>query len=271
MDRAAMLTRQFGAQLIVVHVLEETEEFRAVRRERFSQSFHPNAELIETARRQLCNDLREMSDRVVIRIEEGDPSEVIPRIAKAEDCDFIVTGVARNETFGRLTLGKTVDRLLRDSELPLLVVTDRARGLYRNIIVAVDFSEASRRALEAAAALFAEQKITAFHAHEAPALYAASDRERHLEQFRLAAHADYRAFVQSAAVPDEVRARLGVAIEWGPAPSLVRDLVRTVEADLVVMGAHNRGPVLRAFVGSVSSRIVASLPCDALVIPERRG
>lgn len=271
MDRAANLTRQFAAELVVVHVLEEGEEFRTVRRERFSQSFQPNAQLVETARRQLCDDLRELSDRVVIRVEEGDPSEVILQVARARDCDFIVTGVARNETFGRLTLGKTVDRLLRDTDLPLLIVTDRARAPYRNIIVAVDFSEASRRALEAAAALFAQQKITVFHAHSAPALYAASDRERHIEQWRRAAHADYLAFAQSAVLPDAVRRRLGVAMEWGDPPSLVRDLVRTAEADLVVLGARSRGALLHALVGSVSQRIVASLPCDALVIPEPRG
>jgi nucleotide-binding universal stress UspA family protein len=271
MDRAAILTRQFDAKLVVVHVLEQSDRLRAVRRKRFSQSFHPNAELIETARRQLCDDLRGMGDQIAIRIEEGDPPPAILEVAKAQGCDFIVTGVARNETFGRLTLGKTVDRLLRSSELPLLIVTDRARAPYRNIIVAADFSDASRQALEAAAALFPEQRITVFHAHDAPALYAATDRQSHLEQFRLSAHADYAAFVRSAALADKARARLGVVIEWGNPASLMRELVRTAEADLVVLGTRARGPLLHALVGSVSQKIAASLPCDALVIPERRG
>lgn len=271
MDRAAILMRQFGAELVVVHVLEQSAKFDAVRRKRFSQSFHPNAQLIETARRQLCDDLRNMGDRVALRIEDGVPPEIILQLAKAEGCDFIVTGVARNETFGRLTLGKTVDRLLRASELPLLIVTDKARAPYRSIIVAADFSGASRQALEASAVLFPEQKITVFHAHGAPALYAASDLERHVEQWRLAAHADYLAFVRSADIHDEARARLGVAIEWGDTSRLVRELVQTTDADLVVLGTRSRGRLLHALVGSVAQKIATSLPCDALLIPERRA
>src|SRR5262249_12613966 len=146
-DRAGVLVRQFAADLVAVHVLEQSAKFHAIRRKRFSQSFQPDAQLLESVRGQLCDDLRNMGDKVALRIVDGDPPETILKLAKAEGCDFIVTGVARNETFGRLTLGKTVDRLLRASELPLLIVTDKARAPYRGIIVAADFSHASRQAL----------------------------------------------------------------------------------------------------------------------------
>ncbi len=52
MDRASALMQQFNAELVVVHVLEATEELRSVRRERFSPSFHPNADLVNIARRE---------------------------------------------------------------------------------------------------------------------------------------------------------------------------------------------------------------------------
>jgi hypothetical protein len=98
---------------------------------------------VEIAKRELCSDLREAGDGVTLRIEQGDPPEVILRIAKEQGSELIVTGVARNETLGRFTLGKTVDRLLRVSEVPLLIVTDRAREPYQMVVVAVDFSDAS--------------------------------------------------------------------------------------------------------------------------------
>ncbi len=270
MDRASSLMLQFDAELVVVHVLETTEELRIARRERFAPSIHPNVDLINIARRQLRNDLQGLGSRVVIRIEEGDTAETIVHVAKEQGCDLVVTGVARNETFGRLTLGKTVDRLLRDLELPLLIVTGKARAHYGNIVVATDFSDLSRRALEFSATLFPEQRHTVFHAHAAHAAYAANDPEHHREQFRQAAHADYLAFVQSCVLPDALRARLGVAIEWGDPASLLRELVRKIDADLVVMGTYGRGPLLQALVGSVAKRIVERLPCDALVI-DRRG
>lgn len=270
MDRATALMQQFDAELLVVHVLETTEEFRSVRRERFSPASHPNADLVAIARRQLCADLHDVGSRVEVRIEEGDPSETILQVAKTQGCDLVVTGVARNETFGRLTLGKTVDRLLRDLELPLLIVTDKVRAPYRNVVVATDFSDLSRKALEFAATLFPDQSLTVFHAHAAYATYAANDLDHHVEQFRQAAYQDYLAFVRSAALPDALRARLGVAIEWGDPAALLRELVRKIDADLVVMGTYGRGPLLHALVGSVAKRMVERLPCDALVI-DRRG
>ena len=270
-DRASLLAKQYGAELVVLHVLETGAQARSVRRERFSASFHPNAESRALARRQLMGDLREAGERVAVLIEEGDPHEVILETARVQGCDLIVTGVARNEMFGRVTLGKTVDRLLRAAQLPLLIVTDRARAPYRNVVVAADFSEASRQALQAAANLFATQPITVLHAHAAPVAYAASDREHHLAQFRQLAHQQYIEFVESSGLSDSVRARLRPAIEWGDPAVLLRELVEKIDADLAVFGTHGRGVLLRAFVGSVAHRLAQHLPCDALVIPRRPG
>ena len=272
MDRASLLAKQYGAELVVLHVLEARGEgARSVRRERFSAPFHPNAESMARARRQLLGDFRDMAERTTILIEEGDAHEVILQTARAQGCDLVVTGVARNEMFGQLTLGKTVDRLVRAAQFPLLIVADRARGPYRNVVVAADFSEASRQALQVAAKLFASQSITVLHAHAAPVAYAAADREHHVAQFRQLAHQQYIEFLESSGLPDSVRARLRPAIEWGDPAVLLRELVVKIDADLAVFGTHGRGALLRAFVGSVAQRIAEFLPCDALVIPLTRG
>jgi uncharacterized OsmC-like protein len=62
-----MLTRQHGAELLVVHVLELTEDALAARVKRFSP-LPANARLIEIARRELCSDLRDAGDSVTIDV-----------------------------------------------------------------------------------------------------------------------------------------------------------------------------------------------------------
>jgi Universal stress protein family len=62
-------------------------------------------------------------------VEEGKPIDVILRAAKALGGDLIVTGIARDETLGRFGLGTTVDRLLRRSKVPVLIVKQRVRRL----------------------------------------------------------------------------------------------------------------------------------------------
>lgn len=40
-----------------------------------------------------------------------------------------------------------------------------------------------------------------------------------------------------------------------------------VGADLMIVGSHRRGPLLRALLGSVSRRVVDRSPCPVLVVP----
>jgi nucleotide-binding universal stress UspA family protein len=268
LDRASMLTRRHGAELFVVHVLEPTPEMLDAQTVRFSP-LAARDRLIEIVRRDLLSDLDDAGGRVTLRIEEGNPADVILGIAKEQGCDVIVTGVARNETLGRFTLGKTVDRLLRVSEVPLLIVTDRPRKPYQKIVVGTDFSDASQHALEAAAALFPNEKLAIFHAYDAPGAYSSSDAKRRQAQLRLWAHDDYTAFLKRANLPEETRSRLSVLLEWGDPDRLLRELAQTAAADLVVLGTRRRGVVLHALLGSVAKRIVTILPCDALVVGSR--
>jgi nucleotide-binding universal stress UspA family protein len=268
MDRAALLAKQHGADLLVVHVLEPTEDVLAAQAKRFSP-LPATARLVEIARRELCSELREAGDRVTLRIEEGDPPEVLLRIAREQGCDVIVTGVARNETLGRFTLGRTVDRLLRVSEVPLLIVTDRAREPYQKVVVAADFSAASRLALEAAVALFPNEQLSVFHAYDAPGAYALDNATHYRAQLRLTAYDDYNEFVKSLELPPETNSRLNLLLEWGDPDRLLRELAQTAAVDLVVLGTSGRGALLHALLGSVAKRILAILPCDALVVSSR--
>ena len=263
-----MLAKQDGAELLVVHVLEPTEDVLAAQAQRFSP-LPASARLVGLARRELSSDLRDAGDAVSLRIEEGEPSDVLLRVAREQGCDLIVTGVARNETLGRFTLGKTVDRLLRAAEVPLLIVTDRPRAPYQKIVVATDFSDSSRFALETAVALFPDQPLSVFHAYDAPRAYAVDDPERYRAQLRLGAYDHCTAFLDALDLPPGTRSRISVLLEWGNPDRLLRELAQTAAVDLVVLGTRGRGALLHALIGSVAKRILAILPCDALVVGSR--
>jgi len=270
-DRAMLLMKQYGSELVVLHVLGPTQKNRTSHRVRFSPSFRPDEKLIENARRQVHDALHGIGNQVTVRIEKGDPRRVILSVAEEVKSDLIVSGVARNEMLGRITLGKTVDYLMRNAGIPLLVVTDRVRAPYQSIVVAADFSDMSRQAIETAAAFFPDQRLTVLHAHAAPGSWAASDLEDYREQMRQMAYRDYTAFLDTVDLPDEKRARIGILIEWGSPSRLLQELVQSMAIDLVVVGSQIRGVLLNAFIGSVANQIVSALPCDALVVRGRRS
>jgi nucleotide-binding universal stress UspA family protein len=264
MDRAMMLAKREGAELVVLHVLEATPDSR----------FHPRTQPLPTlagfVRAQVLHDLGECASKAQVLIEEGDPAEVIARVAREQAATMIVVGVARIERLGRFTLGNTVERLVRGVEVPLLVVTDRARGPYQRVCVAVDFSSVSRQTLELATTLFPGQRITAFHAYRPLATYGASNLEQHRAQYRTIAESDFAEWFATAALPAEARGLVTKRIELGDPARAIRDAAANGGFDLVVIGTRGRGRIFEFFIGSVAKDILAELPCDSLFVRESK-
>jgi nucleotide-binding universal stress UspA family protein len=67
-------------------------------------------------------------------------------------------------------------------------------------------------------------------------------------------------------LPEEARRQLVTLVEPGQPAQLVREYVRDRGADLVVLGTRGRGVMLEAFIGSTAKSVLASLPCDALIV-----
>jgi nucleotide-binding universal stress UspA family protein len=264
LDRATMLARRDGAELTVIHVLEPSPINRYYPRTR------PLPDLAAIARAHLTHDLGPCATKSTVRIEEGDPAESIERVAREQSATLVVVGVARTERLGRFVLGNTVERLVRGLDVPLLIVTDRPRGPYARIAVAVDFSQVSHQILELATTAFPEQRITVFHAYKPLASYGASNLELHREQFREIAESDYAKWLARASLSAETRSRIDARIEFGEPAALLREAAGQGGFDLVVVGTRGRGPVFEFFIGSVGKRILAELPTDALFVRESR-
>lgn len=261
LDRAMMLASHDGAELVVLHVIEPVEGNR----------YYPRKQalpiLTNLVREQLRHDLGTRAERVEIRIEEGNAADVIARAARELAATLVVVGVARVERLGRFVLGTTVERLVSTVEAPLLVVTDRPRRPYERIAVAIDFSPVSSQTIELVAAAFPAQRITAFHAYQ-PIAYGASDLKLAAQQWKAVAETNYKDWLASTQLPDEVRARIVARIEHGDAPNLLRRAAAHGNYDLVVIGTRGRGRLRELFIGSVAKQILAELPCDALFVRE---
>ncbi len=264
LDRAMMVAKREGAELVVLHVLEPTPG------NRYYPRAQPLAALAAIARAQLIHDLGDYAEHAQVRIEDGDPAEVIARVAREHASTLIVVGVARVERLGRFTLGNTVERLVRGVETPLLIVTDRPRGRYQRVCVAVDFSPVSRQSLELATSLFPGQRITALHAYQPLATYGASDIEQHRAQFRSAAELDFAKWLDSAAISVQTRGLVNTRIELGEASRAIRNAAENGDFDLVIIGTRGRGRIFEFFIGSVAKQILAELPCDALFVRETK-
>lgn len=272
LERAVELVRRHDAQLIILHVFEELDESTQAYGARTVPSWQrpPDAATMmkHRIRQGLQSDLGDAVEKAVILIEEGNSAEVIQRVASSEHVDLVITGIAREGMFARrpVVLGKTVEQLLRRLSVPILIVKNRARDAYRQIVVTTDFSASSAHALQMAVRFLPTHSLYLLHASEVPYSTLVDSSTRHAERYREVRTAELNEFLASVFLPENDRRRLIPVIEPGPPPQIIREFVQAHGSDLVVLGTQGRGAVMEAFLGSTTKSILATLPCDALVV-----
>ncbi|ALM85039.1 universal stress protein [Bordetella sp. N] len=261
LDRAVVLAKARGVPLIALHVLESaptTASPAAPSWRRFSEDHR------ELARYRLGLDLNDPDLKADIHVESGDASDRIVEFATQYGCSLIVTGIARDESLGKLLLGSTVKKLVRHVAVPVLVVKNRPHGAYREAVVATDFSPESRHALQVAAGLFPGTSLLLFHAYETPfgmrrlaeGLGDDAQRDAQMEMNAfLAATPGLPAGVPSCTL-----------VEDGEPETLLSDHVFAQRYELVVAGTRRVKGIMGAMVGSVAERLLEALPCDVLLV-----
>lgn len=141
----------------------------------------------------------------------------------------------------------------------------------RNILVATDFSPASRPAFRTAMDMALGNEAALWIAHVAPAAGPMTPNgymlPRMYEEMELAIRTDAQKRLRTMldrARKSGVRGRAlllkGVAHE-----AIVRS-ARAHRADLIVLGTHGRTGMARVFVGSVAARVVATARCPVLTV-----
>jgi nucleotide-binding universal stress UspA family protein len=139
----------------------------------------------------------------------------------------------------------------------------------RRLLVPVDFTETSDRALDYAVELARkfDAAVTVLHAYQIPvygfpdgAYITAAELASQISnaaQQRLDALIDAR---KTAGVQMDAILRDGVAWEE------INDLAREIHADLIIIGTHGRRGLARALLGSVAENVIRTSTLPILVI-----
>jgi nucleotide-binding universal stress UspA family protein len=255
LDRAALLARQFGTPLIALHVIEPHSR-------KLLTPQPSDAEREAQAQRRLARDLEGMDMDVKLVVKSGDPVRLLREAADEYGCCLIVTGVARDETLGRILLGTTVEKLVREATQPVLVVKRRAPRAYRNAVVASDFSEGARQALRVALKMLPVSGLTLFHAFDLPS---SPKDELTAQGFQRTAEGAAAEFLD--ATPElhgSEKPKIHVAA--GIPERVLTTYAEQTNCELVVTGTHGATGLARTAIGSVADSLIEKAPCDVLVV-----
>lgn len=159
LQRARLLAAQHGASLEVVHVVDDALPQHVV---------VGMTEMAHSAVSAQLNALGRTDDlRLSIQVIPGEDFVDILRGAENATADLIVLGIHRHST-RPLFCGTTAERIIRLGNRPTLTVRDPVVGPYQRILLAVDLSPHSRRALEVAVDLAPEADFQLIHATNVP-------------------------------------------------------------------------------------------------------
>jgi nucleotide-binding universal stress UspA family protein len=258
MDRAVRLASTWDTRLVVAHAVESTWK-----------GSHPRTgDAIAEATKRIREELRDagaMKANVVAEKSAAAPL-ILSTIERAA-CELVVTGAGRTGlgAMGQVSSGGTVDALLRESPIPVLVVKARPNRPYRHLLIATDFSEGSRDALMTAIEMFPDARVTLFHAYDV--LYEGFIDDKRAARDAAARHASarVRAFLEGMPVGNR---ELAIRCEHGAPEQALRRLI-SEDGDLVVVGSRNRGLVAEFFLGSVAKAILGEASCDVLIVRDQ--
>lgn len=203
---------------------------------------------------------------------DGRPEDTIPNAAKDLDAAVVVVGTHGRTGFRRLAMGSVAEKIVRHEDHPVLVARGAAPpGGYRHIVVGLDFSPPSRKALQAAKTYLAPGgKIDLVHCWQLPMWSYASGAPLlgdNVAQFQAELLGSIRETGEKwLAEVGPIDGTIAFhSLERAPAAGL--DFWATEnKADLIVVGSHGHTGLRRWLIGSVAEAAVRHAPCSVVVV-----
>lgn len=204
-----------------------------------------------------------------VLVKEGDPDDILLYESKLLRADMIVIGSHSKSKTNKNILGTTAQKVAHLSNLPVLIVKNKAKNSYKNIVAPTDFGIQSKQSTLFAKNIFPTSKINVVHAFEAfyvEGFYTAGPyalEGRDLVQYKQIAktHAqdNMKEYLQDVGV------KKGKVIDGkGNTKNELLKYIKKGHYDLVVVGSH--GTIgFKALLGSVASYLSKEAPNDVLI------
>ncbi len=272
-ERAVRLASACDARLELQHVVN-TGALDSLRLLFASQPDDLQQRLLDEAREELRNLLAELHDGLGgsanLHLGIGNVVNEITRQADALDADLLVLGAHGSSLVRDLIVGSTTERVLRRTGRPLLVVRRPAPRGYRQVLIPVDFSARSLKAIEVARRQAPKAALVLLHTFEVPfegRLRHAGVSEQELAALRASAQREGETrmaeLIARAGLP---AAALHSLVLYGDPSVQILEHERLQGSELIVIGKRGQNSLEDLLLGSVTKHILSQAQSDVLVI-----
>jgi nucleotide-binding universal stress UspA family protein len=201
----------------------------------------------------------------VTDVVEGDSAAQILKRAHAVEADVICVGRhGRTTSLLDLHIGSTAKKVIKQGDVPVLVVRVPPARAYERAVIAVDLTLASTKLVKLARPFVEEaREVELLHASSVPYqdyVVVPDERAEEIREdaLRLATK-DLKALAAKTAF------KAGTKVLGGDARLLILEEAKARNAELIAVGTHGRTGVRRLILGSVAEWIMTHATCDVLV------
>jgi universal stress protein E len=263
--RAGLLAEEHGAELTLVHVVDDDQPQDLVVLET------REAERILNEQIKAVPELQQIACRP--RAVPGDPFDGILRTAQSIKADLIVMGAHRKQLLLDIFVGTTIERVIRTGHYPVLMANNEADAPYRTALAAIDVSGPSANAIKTAKALniagHAQPTVVhAFHPMAKGKMFVAGlgkeTIDEHVADEQMRATKELIAFLEANGVDGYGPS---LVVEEGSPFEVIKSAVGRLRPELLIVGTHGRTGLAKALLGSVTEEALRSLEIDILAVP----
>lgn len=250
LQRAMMLSTELDAELLVLHVSGK----------RSSSSVKASVEDLEEqiANMHLPGGATDGAGTLShgVEVVAGDPIEEIVAAVSRFHPDLVVMGPSRDLTLLTIFHGTSVEKAIAKISSPILVVKKRPYAPYSNALAAFDHTRGSRRALELAAGLAPNAKLSIVRVSEA-------DNDLDNIHDMVAGHVD----MIGRKLPGTpiMHNNLEILIRSGNSGEEILKCCALIEPDLVAFGRSQKTGFKSFLPGTTASLLLGHIPCDGLI------
>jgi len=194
-----------------------------------------------------------------IAIREGSLNDELAKVIKREAIDLLVVGSHGARGFEKVLLGSVAESMLRKSPIPVMVIGPQAKVSETPtcILLATDLEPAALHAAQYATSLAEEfqAKLTLLHVLQQPGWPTSEEREAIEHRLQQLVPADATAFCQA-----------GYRVRHGEPSREIVAQAQQCEANLIVTGRHNKGPLSSRALWTTLTRLIQEAPCPVLTV-----
>lgn len=257
-----------GTELVLVHAVHVPEPPAFLR-----GRYPPSDQLIATARagaeKRIADFVAvEATGLVWTEVRVGAPDVVVVEVARDYSADLVVVGrhTPRGDAWERL--GTTTERIIRRSEVPVLIVPEGQADAPRRLLAAVDGSTMTLPVLQWADLLADRFRADATVAHvlqTSPFTAAVEDpiATPGASEETMRAEVEQWLGEELGRLPHGDRMTPSI-LDGRPAAAILAEADR-LSSDLLVVGSRGAGPGHRLLLGSVSEAVMRAARCAVLV------